>query len=248
MYAAAREAGVTCDLVHFASDDRLVTLPSRPGRARARQGSGVMIVVTTEVRDGFAGAELNPNRHGGSSRARAPSRAPSKRPEAEVTVAYVGGAVELPAATAGAAAGPDPAQQRPRDRVGHRRPGGRGGQRGRHQPQQGTQRGTATDAAPELQGGSAHVPLGAERGVDLVVDLDGFAPGPRRRRSVEATKAAADSLGASSTRWPSEVSTITSANSPSGEVCHRPTTARSPLVVPMPAMCPVKRARAMPRR
>jgi hypothetical protein len=30
MYAAAREAGVTCDLVHFASDDRLVTLPSGP--------------------------------------------------------------------------------------------------------------------------------------------------------------------------------------------------------------------------
>ena len=56
-------------------------------------------------------------------------------------------------------------------------------------------------------------------------------------------KSRTSGLGASSTRWPAAVSTIASEKEPSGVSGQWPTTTRTPLLLPSPAMWPRKRLR-----
>ncbi len=81
---AAEEVGLSCVAACFASRDEFSVLgPADPLVVPAQRGSGTSTVVTRLVSTGRRGAELNPNRHGGSSGAREPSRSPSNRPAAE---------------------------------------------------------------------------------------------------------------------------------------------------------------------
>ena len=50
--------------------------------------------------------------------------------------------------------------------------------------------------------------------------------------------AATSLVGASSTRWPAAVSTMTSANLPNGDSVQWPTTSRTPDVLPTPVIAP----------
>src|SRR6188472_2146135 len=71
------------------------------------------------------------------------------------------------------------------------------------------------------------------------------ATGPSTTRSnvyVAATYSATSPDGASSSRSPSGWASITSANLPHGDSSQRPTTTRTPLVVPTPAIRPVNRS------
>ncbi len=54
-------------------------------------------------------------------------------------------------------------------------------------------------------------------------------------------KSATRCVGASSSRWPEGSATIASENDPQGVRSHRPTTTRTPDVVPTPAIRPWKR-------
>ena len=55
-------------------------------------------------------------------------------------------------------------------------------------------------------------------------------------------KSATSCVGASSTRCPAAVSTMTSVKAPYGDSAQRPTTTRTPLVVPTPAIAPRNRS------
>lgn len=53
-------------------------------------------------------------------------------------------------------------------------------------------------------------------------------------------KPTASTVGANRIRWPEGSWTIASVKGPNGDCVHRPTTARRPEPVPIPAMCPSK--------
>ena len=68
-------------------------------------------------------------------------------------------------------------------------------------------------------------------------------PGSRRTRRCWRPGRAPARVGASRMRCPSARSTIASANGPNGPSCHHPTTTRTPLVEPTPAIRPRNRCR-----